>query len=40
VWPPRCAKPVKLKRTSVGALQFIPKSWHMLAAYSGVTAPL
>ena len=29
VLPPRCAKPLKLKVTSVGVMQFIPKSWHM-----------
>src|SRR3569832_238142 len=29
VLPPRCAKPLKLNVTSVGVLQFIPRSWHM-----------
>jgi hypothetical protein len=29
VRPARCEKPVKLKATSVGVLQFIPSNWHM-----------
>jgi hypothetical protein len=29
--PPRLAKPEKEKVMSVGVLQFIPNSWHMLA---------
>jgi hypothetical protein len=30
VSPPRAWKPAKEKQMSVGVLQFIPKSWHMI----------
>jgi hypothetical protein len=30
--PPRAAKPVNENVTSVGAAQFIPRSWHMVLA--------
>ena len=40
VRPPRCAKPVKLKVTSVGVLQFIPSNWHMAAIRPRFAQPL
>jgi hypothetical protein len=37
VCPPRWAKPLKLKVTSVGVLAFMPSSWHMVQSFDAAT---
>jgi hypothetical protein len=34
VRPPRAWKPAKEKQMSVGVLQFIPSSWHMIVIFA------